>query len=86
MPAIQAARVILMKSFLRAIITTAAIISMQATAAKPQLDVDLTVKNSGSGDVNATLTITNNGNGQQKLLGWYTDLDEEHIFKSNVMA
>lgn len=80
MPEILVNRVKLMKTFLKAIITTVAIISMQATAAKPPLDVDLIVVKSGSGDVNATLTITNNGNGQQKLLGWYTDLDEEHIF------
>tara|TARA_R110000737_G_scaffold71575_1_gene100078 strand:- start:1760 stop:2815 length:1056 start_codon:yes stop_codon:yes gene_type:complete len=69
-----------MKSLFKVLITMAAIISMQVNAAKPQLDVDLSVSNTGNGDVNATLTITNNGNGQQKLLGWYTDLDEEHIF------
>jgi len=69
-----------MKFLLKAIITTAAIISLQVNAAKPQLDVDVSVNNASNGDVNATLTITNNGNGQQKLLGWYTDLDEEHIF------
>lgn len=69
-----------MKFFLKAIITTATIISLQVQAAKPQLDVDVSVNNANNGDVNATLTITNKGNGQQKLLGWYTDLDEEHIF------
>ena len=56
-------------------------ISLQVNAAKPQLDVQVTVASMENGNVNATLTITNNGNGQQKILGWYTNLEEEHIFK-----
>lgn len=43
-----------MKFLLKAIITTAAIISLQANAAKPQLDVDLSVNNASNGNVNAT--------------------------------
>jgi len=58
-------------------------ISLQVNAAKPQLDVQVNVQTMDNGNVNATLTITNNGNGQQKILGWYTDLEEEHIF--NIM-
>ena len=70
-----------MKVFLRCIMILVTAISLQVSAAKPQLDVQVDVKNMENGDVNATLTITNNGNGQQKILGWYTDLEEEHIFK-----
>jgi len=61
-------------------VTVAAIVTLQANAAKPQLDVDVSVEKAANGNVNATLTITNNGHGQQKILGWYTDLNEEHIF------
>ena len=70
-----------MKLFLRYIMILATAISLQVNAAKPQLDVQVNVNKMDNGDVNAMLTITNNGNGQQKILGWYTDLEEEHIFK-----
>ncbi|PKI13975.1 M35 family metallo-endopeptidase [Colwellia sp. 12G3] len=70
-----------MKVFLRCIMILVTAVSLHVSAAKPQLDVQVNVANMANGDVNATLTITNNGNGQQKILGWYTDLDEEHIFK-----
>jgi peptidyl-Lys metalloendopeptidase len=70
-----------MKIILKSMLVMAAAISLQVSAAKPQLDVQVSVANQANGNVNATLTITNNGNGQQKLLGWYTDLEEESIFK-----
>jgi len=70
-----------MKIFLRYIMIFAAALSLQVNAAQPQFDVQVSVENMLNGDVNAILTITNNGNGQQKILGWYTDLEEEHIFK-----
>jgi len=70
-----------MKIFLRCMMILVSIISLQVNAAKPQLDVQVTVERMENSNVNATLTITNNGNGQQKILGWYTDLEEEHIFK-----
>jgi len=69
-----------MKQFFRLLVTFVAVLSLQANAAKPQLDVAVSVANDDKGNVNATLTITNNGHGQQKILGWYTDLEEEHIF------
>ena len=69
-----------MKHFFRLLVTFVAVLSLQVNAAKPQLDVDVSVANDDKGNVNATLTITNNGHGQQKILGWYTDLEEEHIF------
>lgn len=70
-----------MKTILKTVMVLATAISLQVNAAKPQLDVQVSVENQTNGDVNATLTITNNGNGQQKILGWYTDLEEENIFK-----
>ena len=57
------------------------VISLHANAAKPPLDVQVSVENTGKGSVNATLTITNNGKGQQKVLSWFTNLDEENLFK-----
>ncbi|SFD14743.1 M35 family metallo-endopeptidase [Pseudoalteromonas denitrificans] len=70
-----------MKLFTKLAIAFTAIVSVSANAAKPQLEVDVGVLTTENGNVNATLTITNNGNGQQKILAWYTDLEEEHIFK-----
>ncbi|WP_448567697.1 M35 family metallo-endopeptidase [Thalassotalea ganghwensis] len=67
----------LSKKFLLSIFAT---VAFSASAAKPQLDVEVDVQTLTNGDVNATLTITNNHKGQQKVLGWYTDLEEEHIF------
>ncbi len=69
-----------MKHLIKIMIAITAIITLQANAAKPQLDVQVSVAKTENGNVNATLNITNNGNGQQKILGWYTDLNEEHIF------
>lgn len=69
-----------MKHTWRSLITVAALITFNVNAAKPQLDVTVDVVKTDAGNVNATLTITNNGKGQQKVLGWYTDLEEEHIF------
>jgi len=65
-------------SRLAIIFTTA--LALQANAAKAPLDVDVSVEAADNGNVNATLTISNNGKGTQKILGWYTDLEEEHIF------
>ncbi|MEW6981667.1 M35 family metallo-endopeptidase [Colwelliaceae bacterium 6471] len=70
-----------MKYFSKLAVIFTAAIAIQANAAKAPLDVEVSVTNADNGNVNATLTITNNGNGQQKILGWYTDLEEEHIFK-----
>ncbi|WP_448546565.1 M35 family metallo-endopeptidase [Thalassotalea fusca] len=70
-----------MKFSLRHLIAITAAIALNVSAAKPQLDVTVDVNALSNGDVNATLTITNNGKGNQKVLGWYTDLEEEHIFK-----
>jgi len=69
-----------MKHIWRSLITVAALITFNVNAAKPQLDVTVDVVKTDTGNVNATLIITNNGKGQQKVLGWYTDLEEEHIF------
>ncbi len=69
-----------MKAITKLAVVFTAAITLTANAAKPELDVDVDVSATESGNVNATLTITNNGNGQQKILGWYTDLAEEHIF------
>ncbi|WP_206483051.1 M35 family metallo-endopeptidase [Thalassotalea sp. G2M2-11] len=57
-----------------------ATLAFSANAIKPALDVNVDVETLTNGDVNATLTITNNHKGQQKVLSWYTDLAEEHIF------
>lgn len=70
-----------MKFIFKIMMVFVAVLALQANAAKPQLDVQVSVKSEENGNINATLTITNNGNGQQKILGWYTDLEEEHIFK-----
>lgn len=61
-------------------VSSLTILSLQATAAQPQLDAMVDVQSTANGNVNATLTITNNGHNQQKILGWYTDLEEEKIF------
>lgn len=49
-----------MKIILKAMLVLATAISMQVSAALPQLDVQVSVENQANGDVNATLTITNN--------------------------
>jgi len=69
-----------MRLFTKLAVTFSAVIAFNVSAAKPQLDIDVSVNAADNGNVNATLSITNNGNGQQKILGWYTDLEEEHIF------
>jgi len=69
-----------MKSFSRLLIACLATVSVTALAAKPQLVADVSVAKQDNGNVTATLSITNQGNGMQKVLGWYTDLNEEHIF------
>ncbi len=72
-----------MKLIKKAILPIIATIAFTANAAKPQLDAELTISESfvDGGNVYATLKITNNGKGPKKLLKWYTDLDEQHIFK-----
>ncbi|GLX78772.1 peptidase M35 [Thalassotalea insulae] len=69
-----------MKFTAKFLLTIFAAVTFTANAAKPALDVNLDVEALANGDVNATLTITNNHQGQQKVLSWYTDLAEEHIF------
>jgi len=69
-----------MKFTKKFLFTLFAAVTLSASAAKPQLDVNVNLNKLDNGDVNATLTITNNHKGQQKVLGWYTDLEEEHIF------
>ncbi|TWX55665.1 M35 family metallo-endopeptidase [Colwellia hornerae] len=69
-----------MKYLVKLMVAITAIITLQVNAAKPQLEVQVSVAKAENGNVNATLSITNNGNGQQKILAWYTDLNEEHIF------
>ncbi|NVK23128.1 MAG: peptidase M35 [Kangiellaceae bacterium] len=71
-----------MKIIQKAVLPILAVFALSAQAAKPQLDVELSVADSyvNGGNVYATLKITNNGKGPQKVLKWYTDLEEEHIF------
>lgn len=54
--------------------------SITAQAAKPQLDVELSVNTDDKGDVFATLKFTNNGKGPKKLLKWYAQYGEGHLF------
>jgi len=70
-----------MRSLYKLTIAFIACIALNVQAAKPMLDINVAVDKKENGEVNATLTITNNGNGQQKLLSWYTDLEEENIFQ-----
>jgi peptidyl-Lys metalloendopeptidase len=70
-----------MKYIMKLVVTVLAIMSLQVSASKPQLDVQLKVEKTDKGNVSAMLTFTNNGHGQQKILSWYTDLNEEKIFK-----
>ncbi|NQY37013.1 MAG: peptidase M35 [Alteromonadaceae bacterium] len=72
-----------MKYLFRLMLALITVLSLQANATKTKLDVQLSVENTGNGSVNATLTITNNGNGNQKVLAWFTNLDEERLFKIN---
>lgn len=65
-----------MKYLIKLIVMMTAVITLHANAAKPQLDVQVSVNKADNGNVNATLSITNNGHGLQKILGWYTDLNE----------
>ncbi|NVJ68002.1 MAG: peptidase M35 [Gammaproteobacteria bacterium] len=71
-----------MKLIKTAILPILATFAIAANAAKPQLDAKLTVSESyiDGGNVYATLKITNQGKGPQKVLKWYTNLDEQHIF------
>ncbi|MGA4607323.1 M35 family metallo-endopeptidase [Pseudoalteromonas maricaloris] len=55
--------------------------SLNAQAMNKDLAVSVDVDTKSNGDVIATLNITNQGKGNQKILSWYTDLEEEHIFK-----
>ncbi|WDE10594.1 M35 family metallo-endopeptidase [Thalassomonas haliotis] len=54
------------------------LLALQVNAA--QLDAQVDIQSSAGGNVSATLTITNNGQGTEKILSWYTDLEEEKIF------
>ena len=67
----------------KAVLPILAVFALSANAAKPQLDVELSVSETfvDGGNVYATLKITNSGKGPKKLLKWYTNLDEQHIFK-----
>jgi len=69
-----------MKFTSKFLISLFAAFTLSAQAAKPSLDASIEVTTLANGDVNATLTLTNSHPGQQKVLGWYTDLEEEHIF------
>lgn len=69
-----------MKFSAKFLLSIFACVAFSANASKPSLDVNVDVETLNNGNVNATLTITNNHKGQQKVLGWYTDLEEEHIF------
>ncbi len=71
-----------MKLIKKVILPIIATFAFTANAAKPQLDAELSISESyvDGGNVYATLKITNNGKGPKKLLKWYTNLDEQHIF------
>jgi peptidyl-Lys metalloendopeptidase len=73
-----------MTTISRIIITIAAALSLTvslfANAGNRSLNVDLNVNSLDNGNVQAELTITNNGKGVQKILSWYTDLEEENLF------
>ncbi len=60
-----------------------AAVAFSAQASKPQLDAELSISESfvDGGNVYATLKLTNNGKGPKKVLKWYTNLEEQHIFK-----
>jgi peptidyl-Lys metalloendopeptidase len=62
------------------VLALTSLLALSAQAAKPTLDINVSVAKQKNGDVEATLTMTNYGKGQQKILGWYTDLSEEDIF------
>lgn len=55
-------------------------LSAFANASNRALDVNLNVTHLDNGNVQAELTITNSGKGVQKILSWYTDLEEENLF------
>jgi len=67
-----------MKFFSTLAISSLTLLALQVNAAA--LDAKVDVQSSNDGNVSATLTITNNGQGTEKILRWYTDLEEEHIF------
>jgi len=69
-----------MKKLSRTVFTLAGLLAMQAHAAQHNIDVQLNVDMQENGNVLATLSLTNNGKGNEKILGWYTDLEEEAIF------
>ncbi len=69
-----------MKTLSRTLIAGSALLALQAAANPRSLDVSLDVEPLSNGNVKATVTFTNTGVGQQKLLSWYTDLAQEHIF------
>ncbi|WDE06781.1 peptidase M35 [Thalassomonas viridans] len=67
-----------MKVFSTLAVSSLSLLALQVTAA--QLDAKVDVQSGAGGNVSATLTITNNGQGTEKILRWYTDLEEEKIF------
>jgi len=50
-----------MRLFTKLAVTLSAVIAFNVSAAKPQLDIDVSVNAADNGNVNATLSITNNG-------------------------
>lgn len=64
--------------FARSLIAAALFSSTHAFAATISVAVD--VQQQDNGNVTATLQFKNQTNKTQKLLSWYADLEEEHIF------
>ncbi|WP_394225444.1 M35 family metallo-endopeptidase [Pseudoalteromonas spongiae] len=73
-----------MTTLSRILITISLVIGLTlsafANASNRALDVNLNVTHLDNGNVQAELTITNSGKGVQKILSWYTDLEEENLF------
>jgi peptidyl-Lys metalloendopeptidase len=69
-----------MKHLAKLVIAFSAMLSIFANASQVALDVQVAVKSTENGNVDAVLTITNNSRNTQKVLSWYTDLTEEQIF------
>ncbi|QTH73403.1 M35 family metallo-endopeptidase [Pseudoalteromonas xiamenensis] len=63
--------------------TALAMALMGATSAfaANNVDVSVNLETHTNGNVSAVVQFTNQSNHTQKLLSWYTDLEEEHIFK-----
>ncbi|MFC3031550.1 M35 family metallo-endopeptidase [Pseudoalteromonas fenneropenaei] len=64
----------------KAAVAVAMLSAFNSYAGNKSLAVSVDVQNHDNGNVTATLNITNQGKGVQKVLSWYTDLEEEHIF------